>query len=62
MRWNNMSERGNIRHAGLEELDDIMKIYASARAFMAENGNAEQWGTDYPPREVILDDLRRKQL
>lgn len=57
-----MSERENIRHAALEELDAVMKIYASARTFMAENGNAEQWGTQYPQREVILEDLKKKQL
>ena len=48
-----------IRPACPRELDGIMKIYADARAFMKENGNPEQWGDHYPPRELICEDIAR---
>ena len=57
-----MTENTGIRLAKETELDEIMNIYAEARAFMAENGNAEQWGDDYPQKEVLLADLEKKQL
>lgn len=57
-----MEKNSRIRHARTEELDEIMNIYASARNFMAENGNAEQWGEDYPQRELVEEDLKKKQL
>ena len=54
-----MEKYNKIRHARTEELDNIMKIYASARIFMAENGNKEQWGDGYPQRELIEEDLKK---
>lgn len=48
-----------IRSACAHELDGIMNIYADARAFMRENGNPEQWGDSYPPREMIREDMER---
>ncbi len=48
-----------IRSACPHELDCIMNIYADARAFMRENGNPEQWGSHYPPRETICEDIAR---
>ncbi len=50
-----------IRKAFETELDRIMEIYALARKYMAENGNAEQWGTTHPPREMIVEDIRLGQ-
>ena len=49
-----------IRKASVKDLDQIMQIYENARAFMCANGNKEQWGDDYPSRELIeqeLDDM-----
>lgn len=46
-----------IRKAKLEELDTIMNIFARARAFMAENGNPNQWGNNKPSRETIEEDI-----
>ena len=57
-----MEKYNKIRHARTEELDNIMKIYASARIFMAENGNKEQWGDGYPQRELVEEDLKKNQL
>ena len=46
-----------IRKATEEFLDEILKIYARARKFMAENDNATQWGNTYPPPERIKSDI-----
>lgn len=46
-----------IRKATEESLDEILKIYAHARKFMAENGNATQWGNIYPPPERVQSDI-----
>lgn len=51
-----------IRHARQNELEQIMEIYAAARTFMAANGNAEQWGEEYPQKELLQEDLKKKQL
>lgn len=48
-----------IRKATRDELDRIMEIYADARRYMREHGNAEQWAGGYPSREVIEEDLAR---
>ena len=46
-----------IRKASTQDLDQIMQIYENAKAFMRENGNKDQWGDDYPSRELIEQDL-----
>ena len=47
-----------IRKSQQEDLDRIMEIYAFARAFMAKNGNPNQWGpTNWPPEELIQNDI-----
>ena len=48
-----------IRHTTTADLDAVMEIYAQAREFMRENGNATQWPGDYPPREYIEGDITR---
>lgn len=48
-----------IRHTTEQDIERIMDIYSSARAFMAESGNPTQWGpTNWPPRELILSDIQ----
>jgi hypothetical protein len=47
----------NIRHAQLHELDAIMAIFVAAKAYMYRVGNTSQWGDDYPPRELIADEI-----
>ncbi len=48
-----------IRKAELNDLPGMLDIYVSARAFMAEHGNPDQWGmTGYPQEEVLLNDIR----
>lgn len=46
-----------IKKAAEKELDRILEIYAYARKFMAENGNATQWKDSYPPVELIKQDI-----
>ena len=50
-----------VRRAELSELDQIMEIYDSARAFMRSRGNMSQWINGYPSRERITKDIRREQ-
>ena len=47
-----------VRVANLSDLEAILEIYAYARRFMAEHGNASQWGTTNPPKERILQDIK----
>ena len=51
-----------IRLAEISDIEAVENIYAYARAFMRECGNAHQWGTAYPPRETIADDIKRGNL
>ena len=51
-----------VRPAKPDELGRILEIYAAARRYMAENGNPAQWGSSYPRRELLEEDLRRGQL
>lgn len=52
----------NIRPARTEELSRIEEIYASARAFMREQGNPNQWRTQYPSLELLSADIAEKRL
>jgi len=49
----------HIRRTTTADLPSVMAIYASAREFMRESGNAGQWGDEHPPRAMIEDDIRR---
>lgn len=51
-----------IRNAIESDLPQILDIYASARRFMAENGNPTQWGSTYPNESIVQEDLNRNQL
>lgn len=55
------AEGKSIRHAKPQDLGDILKIYASARKFMADNGNPTQWGGTFPPRELVEEDIRSRR-
>lgn len=46
-----------IRHAQPQELDVIMQIFEAAKAYMYSVGNTSQWGADYPPRQLIADEI-----
>ena len=51
-----------IRLAEFSDLDRITEIYRIAREFMRRNGNENQWGDAYPPRSMLENDIRNKQL
>lgn len=46
-----------IQQATPAHFDEICAVYAAARQFMAENGNPTQWQGNYPPAEVIRQDI-----
>lgn len=46
-----------VRRARVEEIEAIMLMYECAKAYMRREGNMAQWGDDYPPRELILDEI-----
>lgn len=46
-----------IQKASLSQFSKIMAIYESARTFMAQNGNPDQWGTAYPSEDMIRQDI-----
>lgn len=46
-----------IRKTRIEELDEVMRIYARAAEYMAQTGNPNQWGAGYPTREMIAADI-----
>lgn len=48
-----------IRKATMEDLDEMMTLFAEARQFMREHGNPDQWGTNHPPKEQIISDIER---
>lgn len=47
----------HIRPATSADLDDALAVYKSARAFMREAGNPNQWGDSFPPRELVKQDI-----
>ena len=46
-----------IRKATPTDLDILLRLYDSARRFMAAHGNPTQWGTAYPPRTLLESDI-----
>lgn len=46
-----------IRKTRIEELDEVMRIYARAAEYMAQTGNPNQWKNGYPSRELIAADI-----
>lgn len=46
-----------IRKSTKSDLNTILKLYENARIFMAAHGNPNQWGTSYPPKDLIICDI-----
>ena len=47
-----------IRHSTEQDLPRMLELYAHARAFMAANGNPNQWGpTCWPPEALLRADI-----
>ncbi len=51
-----------IRKATNKDLDEILRIYATAREFMKATGNPTQWGDNFPPRDMLADDIKDGNL
>lgn len=51
-----------IRLASLADFPAVLQVYAHARTFMAEHGNPTQWGNNYPPTDVLEEDIRLGRL
>ncbi len=49
-----------IRKATVADLDSIMPVYDSARAFMRATGNMTQWDGGYPSRAIIEADILKE--
>ncbi len=52
----------SIRLADISDLEFILPIYAYAREQMRQNGNPDQWGTDWPSAERVSMDIQCRQL
>lgn len=46
-----------IRSAEYSDIEQMMRVFARAREFMASYGNAGQWGSAYPSRSLIEGDI-----
>ena len=48
-----------IRKGKEEDIDQLLKIFDSARKFMRVNNNFSQWSDTYPGRDDILSDMAK---
>ncbi len=46
-----------IRQSSPEDLSRLKEIFATARKFMRDTGNPNQWSDDYPGEELLLEDI-----
>lgn len=47
-----------IRKTKEADLEILLKLYESARMFMASHGNPTQWGNTYPPINLLAQDIQ----
>lgn len=47
----------SIRKSALDDIPEMMEIFAAARRFMAGTGNPNQWTEDYPGEELLKSDI-----
>ena len=45
----------------MQDLDNVLNIYQTAREYMIRNGNDNQWGNIHPPKELIIDDIKQNK-
>lgn len=48
-----------IRQATTQDIAEILRIYAAARAFMRASGNLTQWTGGYPSEEIVRADMEK---
>jgi hypothetical protein len=51
-----------IEKASIENLKELMPIFARARNFMAGTGNPNQWINGYPTEALISEDIAKGTL
>lgn len=51
-----------IRIANQNDMPIILNIYEYARNFMKNNGNETQWNNNYPPEDLLYEDIKKEQL
>ena len=51
-----------IRRAEERDLASILRVYETAREYMRQSGNPDQWGTDKPQRKLLEDDIKKGEL
>ena len=54
----NADYRTWIRKATMNDLPNILAIYAYARKYMKEHGNSDQWRDSYPPVSLTTQDIQ----
>ena len=50
-----------IRHAQADDLPTIFRLYQIARQTMRDNGNPTQWGDEWPPEDMVRNDIVEQQ-
>ncbi len=51
-----------IRLASVRDIEAVLAVYEAARGFMKRSGNSVQWGSAYPPRELVEKDISQGNL
>ena len=46
-----------IRKTTLQDVDTVLDVFAAAKRYMRANGNALQWGDEYPDRGIVTYDI-----
>ena len=47
-----------IRKSNPSDIDEIMRIFQTARSYMVANGNKDQWSNGYPDRQIVMTDIQ----
>ena len=51
-----------IRSAQIEDLPEIRRVYDSAKRYMNQTGNPNQWKVGYPPDEILKCHIENGEL
>ena len=51
-----------IRKAKQDDFDEILRVYEIAREYMRQSGNPDQWGTEKPKKEMLIEDIKKGEL
>ena len=52
----------NVRKAAMADINEALRIYETAREYMRAHGNAFQWGSTYPPVDIVRSDIEKGNL